>query len=50
MRKFEQLPEYGGEHTIYLNPRCRLKLPVPRHREISDGVTRKLLKDASKAG
>jgi predicted RNA binding protein YcfA (HicA-like mRNA interferase family) len=36
----------GAEHTVYVNPRTGVLLPVPRHREISEGVTRSLLKDA----
>ena len=36
----------GGDHDVYRNPRTGRLLPVPRHTEVSDGVTRKLLKDA----
>jgi predicted RNA binding protein YcfA (HicA-like mRNA interferase family) len=37
----------GGEHTIYRNPRTGVLLPVPRHRELSPGVVRQLLKLAA---
>lgn len=36
----------GGSHTYYENPRTGRGLAVPRHVEVSDGVTRQLLKDA----
>jgi mRNA interferase HicA len=39
--------EEGGEHTKYRNPRTGVILAIPRHREISPGVARKILKLAA---
>lgn len=36
----------GGSHTVYENPRTKKNLPVPRHREINEGLANGLIKDA----
>ena len=35
----------GGRHTVYLNRRARKSSTVPRHREISDVLARKICRD-----
>jgi mRNA interferase HicA len=38
----------GGEHTYFRNPRTGKGIAVPRHREIKEGLSKKLLNDAAK--
>lgn len=44
VRELEQagcrLLRHGGKHDVFLNPANGRKAPVPRHREISDGLCR----------
>jgi mRNA interferase HicA len=35
----------GGNHTIYFNPVARKAVPVPRHKEIADGLAAKICKE-----
>lgn len=35
---------HGGKHDWYRNPRTGVAQPVPRHREINDGLARRILK------
>jgi predicted RNA binding protein YcfA (HicA-like mRNA interferase family) len=35
----------GGSHSVYWNPAARKVSTVPRHREINDGLVRKLCRD-----
>jgi predicted RNA binding protein YcfA (HicA-like mRNA interferase family) len=37
----------GGGHTVYKNPRTGMLLGVPRHGEVSQGVSRRLTRDAA---
>jgi mRNA interferase HicA len=37
----------GGGHTVYKNPRTGVALVVPRHSEVSEGVSRRLVRDAA---
>lgn len=36
----------GGSHTIYRNPWTKKNLPVPRHKEVSEGVAQRLIRDS----
>ena len=38
------LHRHGSRHDIYRNPATEKKAPVPRHREISDGLYRLIRK------
>ena len=38
----------GGRHTIYVNPRTKAPIVVPRHGEIKEGLAKKIIRDASK--
>lgn len=38
------LVRHGGKHDWYRNPRTRTSQPVPRHREIKDGLARHIIK------
>lgn len=35
----------GGSHTIYVNRATRKATAVPRHREINEGLARKICRD-----
>jgi predicted RNA binding protein YcfA (HicA-like mRNA interferase family) len=35
----------GGNHTIYVNRTARKASSVPRHREVDEGLARKICKD-----
>jgi len=35
----------GGNHTIYVNRKRSRSTAVPRHREINDGLCRKICRD-----
>jgi predicted RNA binding protein YcfA (HicA-like mRNA interferase family) len=35
----------GDSHSVYWNPAARKVSTVPRHREINDGLVRKLCRD-----
>jgi predicted RNA binding protein YcfA (HicA-like mRNA interferase family) len=39
-----QLVRHGGKHDWYRNPSTGVSQPVPRHREIKDGLARHLLR------
>jgi predicted RNA binding protein YcfA (HicA-like mRNA interferase family) len=36
----------GGRHSIYLNPRTNLRIPVPRHPDIAERLAKKIIADA----
>jgi hypothetical protein len=36
----------GGRHSIYLNPRTNVLMPVPRHATIARVLADKILRDA----
>lgn len=36
----------GHGHTIYLNPRTKRLIAVPRHRELAEGLSRAVIRDA----
>jgi mRNA interferase HicA len=38
------LVRHGGKHDWYRNPATGVLQPVPRHREIKDGLARHILK------
>lgn len=40
-----RLIRHGGKHDIYQNPRTGVSQPVPRHREISEVLARKIIRD-----
>ncbi len=35
----------GGNHTIYANRKARKVSSIPRHKEIDEGLARKICKD-----
>lgn len=35
---------HGGKHDWYRNPTTGISQPVPRHREIKDGLARRIIK------
>jgi predicted RNA binding protein YcfA (HicA-like mRNA interferase family) len=39
------LLRHGGKHDIYHNPKTGATQPVPRYREISESLARKILRD-----
>jgi mRNA interferase HicA len=39
---------HGGKHDIDHNPKTGVTQPVPRHREISELLARKILRDLPK--
>jgi mRNA interferase HicA len=39
-----QFVRHGGKHDWYRNPATGVSQPVPRHREIKDGLARHILK------
>jgi len=38
------LVRHGGKHDWYRNPGTGISQPVPRHREIKEGLTRHIIK------
>lgn len=38
------LIRHGGNHDWYQNPVTRISQPVPRHREIREGLARHIIK------
>jgi len=42
-----ELVRHGGKHDWYRNPRTGVAQPVPRHREIKEGLARHILKKLS---
>jgi predicted RNA binding protein YcfA (HicA-like mRNA interferase family) len=38
------LVRHGGKHDWYRNPMTGVSQPVPRHREIQDGLARHIIK------
>jgi len=43
------LLRHGGRHDIYHSPKSGKSQPVPRHREISEILAKKILKDLTKS-
>ena len=41
------LVRHGGKHDWYRNPNTGVSQPVPRHREIKEGLARHILKALS---
>lgn len=37
----------GGSHSQYKNPRTGENIPVPRHAELDERLSKKILKDAA---
>jgi predicted RNA binding protein YcfA (HicA-like mRNA interferase family) len=35
---------HGGKHDWYRNPTTKVSQPVPRHREVRDGLARHIIK------
>jgi mRNA interferase HicA len=44
------LVRHGGKHDWYRNPATGISQPVPRHREIKEGLTRHIIKMLSNPG
>jgi mRNA interferase HicA len=44
------LVRHGGKHDWYRNPGTGVSQPVPRHREIKEGLTRHITKMLSNPG
>jgi mRNA interferase HicA len=44
------LVRHGGRHDWYRNPVTGISQPVPRHREIKEGLARHIIKMLSHAG
>jgi mRNA interferase HicA len=42
------LIRHGGRHDIYHNPKTGRSQPVPRHREITEILARKILRDLTR--
>jgi predicted RNA binding protein YcfA (HicA-like mRNA interferase family) len=40
-----ELLREGGNHSVYVNRPARKTSTVPRHREINDGLVRKICRD-----
>jgi mRNA interferase HicA len=40
-----ELLREGGNHSVYVNRGARKTSTVPRHREINDGLARKIYRD-----
>lgn len=38
------LVRHGGKHDWYRNPKTRVVQPIPRHREINEGLARHIIK------
>jgi mRNA interferase HicA len=38
------LVRHGGKHDWYRNPRTGISQPVPRHRDIKEGLARHIIK------
>ena len=38
------LVRHGGKHDWYQNPTTKVRQPVPRHKEIADGLAKHILK------
>ncbi|HUY31219.1 MAG TPA: type II toxin-antitoxin system HicA family toxin [Pirellulales bacterium] len=38
------LVRHGGKHDWYRNPMSGVSQPVPRHREIKEGLARRIIK------
>ncbi len=38
------LIRHGGRHDWYQNPRTKVSQPIPRHREIKDGLAKHIIK------
>lgn len=38
------LVRHGGKHDWYQNPTTKVSQPVPRHKEIADGLAKHILK------
>ena len=44
------LVRHGGKHDWYRNPATGISQPVPRHREIKEGLARHIIKMLSHPG
>jgi mRNA interferase HicA len=44
------LVRHGGKHDWYRNPATGISQPVPRHREIKEGLARHIIKMLSNPG
>ena len=42
------LLRHGGRHEIYHNPRTGVSQPVPRHREVSEFLAKKIIRDLTR--
>ncbi len=38
---------HGGKHDWYRNPRTSVSQPIPRHRELKEGLARHIIKELS---
>lgn len=43
-----ELIREGGNHTLYVNPRTRVSLVIPRHREIKELLAHKIIREAER--
>ena len=41
------LVRHGGKHDWYRNPATGISQPVPRHREIKEGLAKHIIKELS---
>jgi hypothetical protein len=44
------LIRHGAKHDWYRNPATNVSQPVPRHREINEGLARKIIRALSNQG
>jgi predicted RNA binding protein YcfA (HicA-like mRNA interferase family) len=42
------LIRHGAKHDIYHNPKTGATQPIPRHKEVSELLARKILRDLTK--
>ena len=51
VRKIEEfgcvLVRHGGKHDWYRNPNTGIYQPIPRHREIKEGIAKHIIKELS---
>lgn len=40
-----ELLREGAKHTVYVNRKARKSSTIPRHREINEGLARKICRD-----
>lgn len=41
------LVRHGGKHDWYRNPRTGVAQPIPRHRELKEGLAKHIIKELS---